>query len=179
MSLNREKLQDVLSRIGSALKRPTSICVIGSTPAILSGQKDRQTQDIDVWDPASSFDTADLSDACVAAGALFDPSGQLDPDDIYLQVVRPGVVNLPNKFETVDLATFGNLKVVMPSPAVIVAAKLIRSDDRDLADIAWWIGRQRLDEGTVRAAIRTLPNKFDRQTADENIILINFVSKRP
>jgi hypothetical protein len=33
-------------------------------------------------------------------GVLFDPRGvHLDPNDIYIQIVRKGIVNLPSHFD--------------------------------------------------------------------------------
>lgn len=76
---------------------------------------------------------------------LFDPRGEhLDPEDIYVQVVRKGIVNLPSGFEMELVGEYGNLRVVMPDPSLLIASKLARGTPRDVEDAAWWM-RERVD----------------------------------
>src|SRR2546422_562965 len=98
MPLDRCRLVQIFDALGRGLARPTTICVIGSPPGIASGQPDRQSLDIDVWWPRSEYDEAEFRRACQNAGVLFDPRGELDPNAVYVQIVRPGVVKLPRDF---------------------------------------------------------------------------------
>jgi hypothetical protein len=132
---------------------PTTICLIGSSPCILRGQPDRQSADIDIWRPASAYDETDLRRACQELGILFDSKGELDPDAIYLQVVAPGIVKLPEDLPVDILGQYGALTVATPAPALLSAAKLARGEPRDVEDVAWWIKEQALDLSDIRAAI--------------------------
>jgi hypothetical protein len=84
----------IFDALGQKLTRPATICVIGSSPGIVSGQPDRQSAGIDIWRQRSAYDETELRRGCQELGLLFDPKGELDPDAIYLQVVRPGIVKL-------------------------------------------------------------------------------------
>ena len=176
MAIDREAVTRILGALGAALEQATTLCLIGSTPAILLGQEARQTQDIDVWHPASTYDAGDLARACGLAGLLFDPKSALSPDAVYLQIVRPGIVSLPNPLVTERVAQFGRLAIQMPSPATIAAAKLSRSLERDLEDVAWWVRERSLALSDVTMAIDSLPRATDRETAAENIVLVRLIA---
>lgn len=176
MTLDRDGVTKLFVALGSALSRPTILCLIGSTPAILLGQPSRQTQDIDVWNAGSDYDTGDLSQACDVAGLLFDPKGAVSPDTAYLQIVRPGIVSLPAELEPETIGVFGMLKVSMPKASVLAAAKLTRGSERDLEDVAWWVRNRALDGDEVRASISSLPRASDREAAAENIVLVALVA---
>jgi hypothetical protein len=76
---------------------------------------------------------------------------------------------------------FGNLRVVMPAPSLLVAAKLARGTPRDVEDAAWWMGERALTTEDIRAAIGALPDPVQRETASENAVLVELVSsdRRP
>jgi uncharacterized nucleotidyltransferase DUF6036 len=175
MPIDRARLVSILDALGEKLGKPTTFCLIGSAPGILRGQPDRQSADIDIWRPASAYDDTDLRRACQELGILFDPKGELDPDAVYLQVVAPGIVNLPEGFQLDALGQYGALKVVMPAPALLSAAKLARGQARDIEDVAWWIKEQALHLGDIRSAIGSLPDGFQREAARENIVFVELV----
>jgi len=175
MALDRDRLLALFDELGRRLATPATICVIGSAPAIFLGQPDRQSQDIDIWRQRSTYDETDFRRACEEAGILFDPRGETDPNAIYVQIIRPGIVNLPDDFEIDVLGRFGALTLAMPKPAVLVAAKLVRGDQRDIEDIAWWAKERALDLDEVRAAVATLPNGLQREVAADNIVLVGLM----
>jgi hypothetical protein len=175
MTIDRKHLIQILEALGEKLKKPTTICLIGSSPGIASGQPDRQSLAIDVWHQASAYDETELRKACIDLDLLFDPKEELSPDAIYLQIVRPGVVKLPEAFDVEVLGQYGNLKVVMPIPALLSAAKLVRGDARDVEDVAWWIKERSLDLEEIRTAVGTLPDASQRESATENIVLVELV----
>ncbi len=179
MAFDREKMVAFFTRLGEELRRPAILCLIGSTPAILSGQPQRQTGDVDVWERASDFDYGDLEQACRAAGALFDPKGELSPSDVYLQIIQPGVVGMPVRVEPEFIARFGSLTLVMPPPAAIAASKLVRGDRQDVDDVVWWLRERGLALSEVAAAISQLPRERDRETASENLVLVKLVEGKP
>jgi hypothetical protein len=171
-TLDAERLRGIFARLGDLLARPTTLCLIGSAPAIVTGQPDRQTADIDLWHSASDYDAADLERACQTAGLLYDPPGELVAGAIYIQVVRPGVVRLPENFDVDVVGRFGKLAVVMPKPSVLVAAKLTRGSEIDIEDAVWWVTRSGMETKELEAAIGQLPRARDRETALENLVLV-------
>lgn len=176
MPVDRARVLAVFEALGLKLPRPTTLCLIGSTPAIMLGQNERQTQDIDVWHPASAYDAGELARGCRDIGVLFDPTGNLDPDAVYLQIVRPGIVALPPDIQPEPLARFGNLMVVMPAPALIAAAKLARGSERDIEDVVWWVRHRALDTADVNGAIARLPRAIDRESARDNMFIVRLVT---
>ncbi|MCF6258171.1 MAG: hypothetical protein L3K25_18045 [Gammaproteobacteria bacterium] len=176
MTLDKVKIEKIFRGLGEALSAPTTLCVFGSSPAIFCGQQSRQIQGIDIWHASSAYDGGSLSEACSKVGVLYDPKGEIDPDRVYFQIVRPGIVALPAKFETESLAQFGNLKLVMPAPAVLTAAKLVRANDNDINDIVWWMRHRNLKEHQIEQAIKHFPDNSQRETAKENIVFVQLVS---
>ena len=178
MPIRTDVINDLFARLGGALQKPTRLCLIGSTPAIAIGQKERQTSDIDIWFPKSGYDTGDLARACRETGVLLDPISELDSDKIYLQIIRPGIIRLPAEFEPEIIGVFGNLTVLMPPPELLAASKLVRGNEVDVQDVVWWINRRRMDAAEIMAAIRGLPREADRETAGENMLYVNLVLGR-
>jgi|ERR1700733_6443724 hypothetical protein len=176
MGFDRKRLLEIFDALGGALTKPTTVCLIGSSPGIASGQPDRQTPDIDVWRGQSSYDETAFRKACEDAGILFDPRGeQLDPEAIYVQIIRKGLVNLPADFAVEVVGEFGNLRVVMPDPSLLVAAKLVRGTPRDVEDAAWWMRERALRADDIREAIGALPDPVQRENASENVVLVELV----
>lgn len=174
--IDKNVVENLLMRLGEELDRPAVLCVIGSTSSIITGQPERQTPDIDVWFPGSSFDAGDLKRACEAVGLLYDPKGEVGPNDLYLQVVRPGIVSLPPDFTPEVIGEYGNLRIVMPPPEIVVAAKLARGTESDIEDAVWWVRGRDLCEGQIGDAIERIPNQRNRETARENLILVRLIA---
>jgi hypothetical protein len=160
---------------GGATREADNVCLIGSSPGIVSGQPDRQSLDIDVWRQRSTYDEAELRKACQDLQLLFDPKEELDPDAVYVQIVRPGVVRLPANFAVEILGQYGNLTVVMPEPALLSAAKLVRGDPRDIEDVAWWVKDRALSLDEIRIAAESLPDLSQREAAGANMVLVELI----
>jgi transcriptional regulator with XRE-family HTH domain len=176
--IEKGTLEGLLAKIGEYLAEPTTICVVGSAAAILHGQPERQTPDIDIWGPESDFDIGALRRACEQTGMLYDPRGEIDPDAIYLQILRPGITMFPEHFAVERIGRFGKLTVVMPSPTLLVATKLARGLDSDIEDATWWVQERNLAVESVREAIGAIPQPENRQAALENLIMIELVAGR-
>jgi len=176
MALESKKIEEMFHKLGQKLHLSTTLCIFGSSPAILLGQPARQTQDVDVWHPSSLYDAGDLSRACSQIGVLYNPTEEIDPDVIYIQIVRPGVVALPNKFETETIGRYGNLTVVMPAPVVLSAAKLVRASKNDVSDIVWWVQQRRINMHQIEQTIAQLPNQRDQEIARENLVIVRLVA---
>lgn len=178
MAIDATAVTGIFERLGAALQKPALLCLIGSTPGIASGQPERQTPDMDVWLAASDFDTGDLAKACHEAGILFDPKGEIDPDQVYIQIVRPGIVRLPEDFRPEVIGRFGNLTIAMPPPEYIAAAKLVRGSEIDIDDVVWWVRQRGLDATDIEQVIAKLPNERDREAAAGNMTFIQLVMGR-
>jgi len=176
MTIDRDRLVRIFDELGQRLTAPATICVIGSTPAIILGQPGRQSQDIDVWRPHSRYDETQFRRACQELGLLYDPRSELDPAAIYIQIVLPGLVNLPEDFKVEILGEYGALKVAMPEAALLSAMKLVRGDPRDVEDVTWWIKERALSLAEIRAAVDMLPDSSQRETAGENMVLVELVT---
>jgi hypothetical protein len=175
MTIDRDHLVAIFEGLGRKLAKPTTVCLIGSSPGIASGQPDRQSVVVDVWRQSSSYDETELRKACQEVGILFDPKGELDPGAICFQIIRPGIVDLPSSFEVESLGQYGNLAVVMPAPALLSAAKLVRGKPRDIEDVVWWIKERALRLEEIKAAIASLPHASQRVAASENVVLVDLV----
>jgi hypothetical protein len=175
MAIDPTRLMQIFDELGKRLVAPSTICLIGSSPGIVSGQADRQSMDIDVWRPRSTFDDTEFRRACQEAGLLFDPKGELDPEAVYVQIVQPGIVKLPADFKLDILGRYGALTVAMPEPALLSAAKLVRGDPRDIEDVAWWVKERALDLDAIRAAVSALPDASQREVAGGNVILVELI----
>ncbi len=177
MTIDRDRLVRIFDELGEKLATPATICVIGSSPAIVMGQPDRMSQHIDMWRQRSDYDETQLRRACEELGLLFDPKGEIDPKATYVQIIQPGAVKLPRDFAIEVVGRYGALTVVMPQPALLCAAKLVRGDPRDIGDVAWWSKERALDLEEIKAAIGSLPDRSQREAAGENIILVELVAR--
>jgi hypothetical protein len=176
MALERKALEAVFEKLGKNLTQPATLCIFGSSPAILLGQPSRQTQDIDIWHPASDYDSGDLARACASAGVLYDPKSEVAPDAVYLQIVRPGVVALPPEFETEKIGRYGFLTVVMPTPVVLSTAKLVRGTENDVNDIVWWTRQRSITLRQLERMIEHLADPIDQETARDNLVFVRLIT---
>ena len=101
---------------------PVQLCLIGSAVCIFSGMAARSSRDLDIWEPSSAYDLLELKAATEKAGLLFNPKDLLEPEIPYLQLVRPGIVQI-GKFVPIHLFTMGRLVVSHPPIENIIAAK--------------------------------------------------------
>ena len=176
--IDRKRVEDLLCKLGNTLAKPARLTLIGSTASMIYGQSDRQTQDIDVWKPTSDFDTADLSSACKQVGLLYNPTGDIEPDDVYMQIVNPGIVAFPEIFESVEFARYGNLVIDLPLPALIVASKLTRGSESDLEDTFWWVANTPMTRAEIVDGISLIPDVHDRETATENLVFVDMAIEK-
>ena len=171
--LTREAWVERLEAVGDHLTRAgatADVVAFGSVPNVLAGQPERTTMDLDIWRPASVFRESDLRAAVEAAGLLYDPKDALEPERPYVQIVGPGIVQL-GRFEPVPVVRLGGLNFSQPPVENLVASKLCRANERDLADLAWICAQQWPDEAKVRRIIHGFPHQA-RQTATENLVYL-------
>lgn len=164
----------VLTELSSALGKdgaPVRLCLIGSAACLFGGMDGRTSGDLDVWKPASDYDRAELRAAAERVGLLFDPKTSLVPDKPYLQLVEPGLTQL-GEFEPVPVDRIGRLHIVRPPVENLVAAKLLRSEPKDLSDIRFLMTRHRPDVQRIRDIISGF-SKPAREHALENLVYLD------
>lgn len=181
--INKEQLERLLDRIDSNLSEPQTICLIGSSATILHGQTLRQTEDIDVWSPASKIQRNLLMKAVESAGLKFDPTED-DPGREYLQIVHPDIVRVPefnsetglwlNDKESSIVWQGKNLRVTTPPLEAIIVSKTLRFTQQDISDCLWILANNRVDAEHIKKAINALPD-YDQEMADENYSVLGFL----
>lgn len=169
------EVEDALIRLGEFLEKPTALTVIGSAVCMSLGQPGRMTIDVDVWRRTSKFDLGDLKRACQKAGIDFNPQTYGEPDRLYLQLVEPGIVQLGEFEATAEIATVGNLALTRPPIENLVASKLVRGEARDYDDIVFMVSKCGVTQAQIEAAIATIPDKMARETAQENLVMLEIV----
>ena len=102
---------------------------------------------------------------------LFRSKQTLDPDRPYLQLIEPGLTQL-GTFEPVLIERMGRLHILRPPVENLIAAKLIRSDPKDLGDIRFLLSRHRPDLQRVRSIIAEF-NSQARERATENLVYLD------
>ena len=174
MEIDNTELENILGRLGDALKKPASLLLIGSSVGIHMGQPGRFTSDIDVWLDGSDFDRADLARACGEVGISFDPKGYENPEGAYLQIVGKGVVDIGSYETECRMLRTGNLTVSAPPVENIAASKLLRASEKDIEDIVFLLAATATPLDAVARAIETLDEKH-RETARENLVLVGLL----
>jgi len=176
--IDRKKLIGLLERMDLEARHEQRLCVIGAAALILLGRPARQTEDIDVWRPGSRLNDADLRRAAEQAGLTYDPKDDA-PKGPYIQIVNPGIVNLPRPKNDVwptgeesrVLWQGRRVTVVCPPPAILVAAKLVRASDVDLDDLMYLVGVVGVTKTQIEHAIGSFPAR-EQDTARENLDLL-------
>lgn len=171
--LNREQWHEKLAALGAefrAMNATARLEIIGAWPVIESGMPERTSLDLDVWVPGSQADRTALRAACAASGLDFDPIDETDRP--YLQMVRPGIVQIPEHIPE-EAGTWGAITITIPPPAALAAAKLIRAADKDVADVFFLCSKHGLSRADVAAYVEKIPNAVLRETARENLVYLN------
>ena len=159
--------------IGKNLRYQIRLVLIGSSVGMLHGQPSRMTEDIDVWFPASQIDNSDMKAACELAGLLFDPKGDTNGRP-YIQMVHPGIVVIGDykKEHEIHVSRYGNLEIAHPPVENVIASKLVRAEERDIADIMFLIKKFDINHKNIRHVIETF-SEAKREVALENMIYLS------
>lgn len=174
LQLDGEAWSAVLTDLAQALDKegaPLRLCLIGSAACLFGGMEGRTSADLDIWKPASDYDRRELQAAAIQAGLLFDPKQTLEPDRPYLQLIEPGLTQL-GEFEPVFIERIGRLQLYRPPVENLIAAKLIRAEQKDLGDIQFLVSRHRPELQRVREIIATFPQPA-RERATENLVYLD------
>lgn len=173
--LDRAEWIEKLMAIDASLVRQgvtARLMIIGSAIGILGGQPERTSIDLDVWKPKSRYQFQALKQAVEEAGLVFDPKSTLEPDKPYVQLMEPGVAEI-GKFEEPEvLEQFQALILERPPIANVIAAKLIRAEEKDLQDIAFLMQKYRPNEEDIKNAIESMP-RGARERASENMVYLS------
>lgn len=121
-----EKLSEALGTEGPVVR----LCLIGSAACLFGGMEGRTSRDLDVWKVQSSYDRVELKRAAESVGLSFDPRDVLLPNQPYLQLIEPGLVEL-GPFGPVFVERLGRLELYRPPIENLIVSKLVRADARD------------------------------------------------
>ncbi len=174
-SLDRSEWIEKLVAIDESLVRQGAsahLMIIGSAIGIFAGQPERTSIDLDVWKPKSRYQMKALKTAVEEAGLQFDPKSEFEPDTPYLKMVEPGVAEIGKFDEPEVLEQFQALTLERPPIANLVAAKLIRAEEKDLQDIAFLIQKYRPPGEDIKNAIKSMPRQA-REKAMENMVYLS------
>ncbi|MEX1047916.1 MAG: DUF6036 family nucleotidyltransferase [Akkermansiaceae bacterium] len=176
ISFDRERWQRALADISEALGNEgpeLQLCLIGSAACLFGGMDGRTSRDLDIWKPASDYDLLELKSAVESAGLLFDPKGHLDPELPYIQIVEPGLTQIGD-FKPVRIDRLGRLILLRPPIENLIAAKLIRSEPKDIEDIQFLYKLHQPDPNRIKQIIESFPASA-RERAGENIIYLEIL----
>lgn len=165
-------LESVAEALGNE-GQPVQLCLIGSAACIFAGMELRTTEDLDIWQPSSDFDLRELRDASEKAGLFFNPTGVLEPDQPYLQLVEEGIVQV-GEFIPVRMFKIGRLIISRPPIENIIASKLTRADAKDIEDIQFLHQHFQPDLNRIKAVLATFPDA-KREVAEENLVYLEIL----
>jgi hypothetical protein len=187
-SINSQSLFQIFEKMDDALAGASEkqvLCIFGAAAILSYGSTARQTQDIDIWKPASRMNDRAIRQMAAAADIDLNPM-ELEPDRIYLQIVDDGVVRLPpfdrqnnrwpNGASSQQIWTGHRLIIEAPPPAIIAAAKLVRASPQDLEDIAFLMNIKGMDERAIAEAVSYLPADH-REVAKDNMVILALTNK--
>lgn len=183
--MNRKDLIEVFERLDDALAASQTLCLIGASAILGFGHSTRQTDDIDVWRPASRINDRQMARAAEAAGVVIDRGTDLS-EGVYIQFIDPGIVQLPafdgglwaTGESKVVLWTGERLRVEAPPPSIVAAAKLVRAEDRDIDDCVYLVRAKGLSEEVIRRAIEKIADPIAREAAAGNLVILQVVAGR-
>ena len=173
---DKERWMRSLESMARALGKegpPVQLCLIGSAACIFAGMELRTTEDLDIWQPCSDFDLSELKNASEKVGLAFNPTGVLEPDQPYLQLVEAGIVQVGN-FVPVRMFRIGRLILSRPPIENIIASKLTRADAKDIEDIQFLHQHFQPDLKLIKAVIATFPDA-KREVAEENLVYLEIL----
>ena len=171
---DRERWMRALESMARALGKdgqPVQLCLIGSAACIFAGMDLRVSEGLDIWQPSSDYDLTELKNAAEAAGLSCNPTGILEPDQPYLQIIEPGIVQI-GKFKPVPMFKMGRLIVSRPPIENIIASKLTRAADKDIQDILYLIKTYQPDIREIKTIVQSFPHAAKAQ-ATENLIYLD------
>jgi len=128
-SYDKDRWMRALEAMASSLGKegpPVKLSLIGSAACLLGNMPGRTSRDLDVWKPASTYDSLELKSAAAEAGVVFNPKETIEPHDPYLQIVEPGIVQV-GEFEPVLMDRIGRLELYRPPIENITDPALYRS----------------------------------------------------
>ena len=169
--VNEAVLREYFTRLDPLVKPGTMLYVFGGGAVALLGAKIRTTVDLDVAAPYSNFSDAEFAKASAEAGLPVNP--HLGYQGAYVEFVenRMLALPLPASPDNVEVLFSGeNLTVKTGSPADLVASKLCRYDEQDLADVQFLVRECGAKIEEVRAAVERMPQRMrDDVLVQENL----------
>lgn len=152
---------------------PVKLCLIGSAVCLLGNMPQRCSRDLNIWKPTSCYDTLELKSAAGKAGLLFNPKEFIEPDEPYLQVVEPGIVQTGN-YTPVIMEKMGRLELYRPPIENIIGSKLTRAAEKEIQDILYLLQAYQPNVTEIKAIIQSFPEPAKAHGL-ENIVFLEVV----
>lgn len=175
-AFDREHWMCSLEAMAAALGKdgpPVKLCLIGSAACLLGNMPGRTSRDLDVWKPSSSYDTLELKAAAESAGIAYNPKEYIEPENPYLQIVEPGIVQV-GEFTPVPMERMGRLELYRPPIEHIIASKLTRAEEKDIQDILYLLKSHQPDRRRIAGIIESFPEPA-RSQGSENLVFLDAV----
>lgn len=117
---------------------------------------ERASRDLDIWRPHSDYDTLELKTAAEKVGLVFNPKDFIEPEQPYLQIVEPGIVQMGD-FVPVLMEKMGRLELYRPPIENIIASKLTRAAEKDIQDILYLLKAYQPDIAEIKKIVHAFP----------------------
>ncbi len=129
---------------------------------MLLGEELRTSLDIDVAGPYCSGRVLEFRKAAEAAGLPIDPDPSFRGN--HIEWVGPLRLALPKPDPTSDMVLWqgDHLTVRSVSPAHLIASKLIRYDESDMADIRFIVENAGVSYSDILESVKNLPARFGK-----------------
>ena len=160
--MDKKQLIAYLEQIDLNPEQPAMLYIYGSAACILMDEPGRTSLDIDVAAPYSDADYVDLVHAAHAADLPVNPEEDTAGNHIeWIQSLR---LCLPPPLPEQSLTLWQGSKLVIKCAPVaeLIASKLIRYDEIDLADIQYLVSQNAPLFSEIEDAVGHLPPPFNR-----------------
>ena len=81
--LSKDHLVSMFAKLDAHIEQPQTLCLIGASAFIMLGMPGRQTEDVDVWRPASQAIDSVLERAAKIQGISYNPTRNYFLDTTY------------------------------------------------------------------------------------------------
>jgi hypothetical protein len=158
--MNKDKLINYLELLDAGLAAKTSLYIYGSAALMLLDEPERMSLDIDIASVYSEVDQSDLRHVATQIGLPVNPA--VDCQDDYIEWIAPMRLCLPPPADNIGMVLWQGAKLTIKTGfiAELIASKLIRYDETDLADIQFLLKQYSFTWEEVCAAANRLPSQF-------------------
>lgn len=173
-----DEIEKHLSALGALLPVNCKLMVVGSIPSVYYHQFGQSTSDIDVWVDGSSIGNRNEFDRlCTKAGLSVNPTED-EPGSLYIQLLKPGeepVIEVGDFNKDIPFLKYGNLILTHPPAANLIASKLNRASERDIADIVFLRAKFNISREQLIQVIETFQDATVKENALSNLVYLDLI----